>query len=131
MLSKASLHLQMENLKQTHHLTPIPKEDWPEFVVKEMKSRPIEAWRSREFLVQIYIENGFERLTAMRSEITPQGKWKDGISWDELQRLKFECGRGDRWAVECYPPDSEVVNVNNLRHLWLLPSAPEYGWRKK
>lgn len=45
-------------------------------------------------------------------------------------RLKAECGRGDKWAVELYPPDEAVVNVANIRHLWLLPEPPAFGWNR-
>jgi hypothetical protein len=30
--------------------------------------------------------------------------------------------------VEVYPPDEAVVNVANIRHLWLLAEAPAYAW---
>jgi hypothetical protein len=28
-----------------------------------------------------------------------------------------------------YPPVDEIVNVANMRHLWLLDEAPPYAWR--
>ncbi len=45
-------------------------------------------------------------------------------SWDELQRVKNEIAGPERLAVECYPPQSEVINMENARHLWVLPA----GW---
>ncbi len=45
-------------------------------------------------------------------------------SWDELQRIKNEIAGPERLAVECYPPQDEVVNKENARHLWVLP----VGW---
>lgn len=56
------------------------------------------------------------------------GRWADGISWDDLQRVKYEIGRGDQWAVEMFPPDDEVTNVANMRHLWII-ATPSFGWR--
>ena len=56
--------------------------------------------------------------------------WGANLTWDEMQRLKSECGRSNRWAVEVFPPSDEVVNVANMRHLWLLPGIPPYGWSR-
>jgi len=67
------------------------------------------------------------RISINRTEITNDGGWKDGISWEELMRIKSEIGYGEMWAVECFPPDSAVVNVANIRHLWIVP-APSFGW---
>lgn len=42
-------------------------------------------------------------------------------------------GYGDRDAVEAYPKNSDVVNVANIRHLWILPNHADLPvfWRKK
>lgn len=110
-------------------LEPIPPENWPP--PRLGAPYPIEALRSRSFLVQIFDEpSGVPRMTVNRAELARGGAWRQDISWDDLQRLKREAGYGDRWAVECYPADAAVVNVANMRHLWLLPEAPAYGWRK-
>ncbi len=45
-------------------------------------------------------------------------------SWEELQRVKNEIAGLERLAVECYPPQSAVINAENIRHLWVLPP----GW---
>lgn len=88
-------------------------------------------WRSRGFLVQVYVEaGGIERLSVSRTTLREDGRWEDGLSWDDLQRLKGECGRGDRVAVEVYPPNAEIVNDANMRHLWVLPVAPSFMWRR-
>jgi hypothetical protein len=34
-------------------------------------------------------------------------------------------------AVEVYPKDSDIVNVANMRHLWLVDDKTNIGWRKK
>jgi hypothetical protein len=95
-----------------------------------MTRPPREVWRSAGFLVQVYHEGLYARLTVCRAALNPTGtRWADGISWDELQRLKRECGRGDQWAVECFPPDEQVVNDANMRHLWLI-AEPPYGWKR-
>lgn len=92
---------------------------------------PIEAWRSRGFLVQIFEEaEGILRMSVCRTSVT-KGQWTENITWDELQRLKSESGRGDREAVEIYPPDGDVVNVANMRHLWILSTRTSFSWRTK
>jgi len=121
-----------QNRSQPAALAPIPRDQWPP--QRPGAPFPIEAFRSREFLVQIFDEPSGLRMsvnrTALKGFRDGQPLWRDGISWDELQRLKAEAGYADRWAVECYPPESEIVNVANLRHLWLLPEAPAYGWQR-
>ena len=90
---------------------------------------PKRAWASRTHLVQLFDDRGTDRLSICRADIDNRGMWLDGITWDELQRIKSEIGYGDRWAVEIFPPDDKVINVANLRHLWLLPSSPDFGWK--
>lgn len=51
---------------------------------------------------------------------------------NDLQRLKRECGRGDLDAVEVYPRDCDVVNVANMRHLFVFESCLlPYVWRRR
>ena len=95
------------------------------------KGAPIKAWRNKEFLVQLYDQEGHSRLSINRSDVNKDGNWKEGISWDQLMKLKNQAGFEDQWAVEVFPPDSSVVNVANIRHLFLLPEAPEFAWRKE
>jgi hypothetical protein len=108
-------------------LVDIPRDKWPSTLYGL-----IAAKRSRDFLVQIYAEpDGIIRLSIQRCQIDLNtGSWLDGITWDELQHLKTLAGYGDRVAVEIYPPDSEVVNIANIRHLWLLNEAPAFMWQK-
>ena len=91
---------------------------------------PFAQWRSREFVVQAFeVPGGVIRLSVNRTHIDPSTmRWVDGITWDDLQRLKSEAGYGDREAVEVYPPDSCVVDVANIRHLWVLPERLHFSW---
>ena len=94
------------------------------------KAKLLRAFRNRYFLAQIYREpNGFLRLTVQRCAIDKRGMWVDGITWDEMMTVKSMIGMSDRWAVEVYPPTDEIVNVANMRHLFLLADAPAYAWR--
>lgn len=107
---------------------------WPEAEERAekmaMKLRPFEVWRSRDFLAQLYEErSGFVRVSVNRTHQPDGQDWAEGISWDDLQRVKREIGRADAWAVEVYPADAEVVNEANMRHLWLLGEAPPFAWQ--
>ncbi|MCC7414384.1 MAG: hypothetical protein IT495_22405 [Gammaproteobacteria bacterium] len=118
--------LDRENAKQPARMTPVPREHWLSVRVPP----GIESvWRSRDFLAQLYTHESVPRLSVCRTGLRGD-RWQDGIEWDDLMRVKSECGFGDRWAVECYPPESEVVNVANMRHLWLLDAPPTFGWKR-
>lgn len=118
--------LASDNRKWPAVLTRVPKAAWPESAPRLM----VELWRSRSFLVQVHQEaDGYERLSVCRTEHDGDS-WRDGITWEELMQVKRECGRGHRDALEVYPADRDVVNVANMRHLW-LPLAPVwFAWRK-
>lgn len=90
------------------------------------------VWQSREYLATLWVEvNGQRRLTVNRTQLDRKsGSWREGVSWDALQLVKSQCGFGDWWAVEVYPPDAHVVDVAAMRHLWLLPGEPEFGWKR-
>jgi hypothetical protein len=106
------------------YLIEVPRACWP-FDSPSLKR----VWRSRHHLVHVYDEPGdIVRLSICRAEVNGQ-RWADGIPWDVLQKLKKQCGFGDRAAVEVFPPDSDVVNVANMRHLWVLPQPPAFMWR--
>ena len=110
-------------------LRRVPESEWPDVAYPP---GIVAVWRSRAFLVQVFAGPagvGVVRLSVCRTSLQASGRWEDGIAWDDLQRLKRECGYGDRAAVEVYPPDSEVVNDANMRHLWVLPEPPPFMWR--
>lgn len=56
------------------------------------------------------------------------GKWlqvwrkdgNDGITWDQLQEVKDLVFGEEATAVEIFPASSQVVNLLNVRHLWVL-----------
>ena len=118
-----------ENMKWGPALQLIERREWPASC-HTMRTPPGEVWRSSGFLLQVYYErDGIERLTVCRAAVDVSGNWRSEITWDELQRLKRECGRGDRYAVELFPADADVVNVSNMRHLWVLLEPPPFAWR--
>ncbi len=120
--------LRRENAKYGASMVVIPKEQWPP---SGGKVEPVRVFRSRDFLCQEFIEAGATRLSICRAELDMKtGRWRDGITWDELMQVKRQCGYGNAWAVEIFPPDAEVVNVANMRHLFVVPTAPSFAWRK-
>lgn len=123
--------LQRANAKLPAVLQPVPREQWPSTPV-DMNKIPYALWRSRDFLVQCFQEaDGVTRLSVARTELDIQtGRWKDGISWDDLQLIKRQVGLGTYMAVEVFPADRDIVNVANMRHLWVLRDPLRIGWRK-
>lgn len=125
---KSLAQLRRDNRKWPTALRKIPRDEWPPL---RLGIRPaIELWRSSRFAVQIFEEEGgFERMSVNRTSVEGN-RWRDGITWDELQSLKRECNRGRRAAVEIFPPDDSLVDVANIRHLWVYPEgeAPDFMW---
>lgn len=121
--------LERENAKQPDCLQEIPRAQWPANAPPTI----MRVFRSRDFLVQEYeppSAHVISRLSVCRTSISGS-RWKDGITWDELQRIKSECGYGNTDAIEIYPADDDVVNVANMRHLWILDSRIPFAWRKQ
>lgn len=99
------------------------------------KHPPTHVWQSCKYLVQLFDEQPFQwietrRMTVCRTTLGDDGRWQDGLSWDELQDIKREIGFGDWYGLEIYPRDVDVVNVANMRHLWLLAVPLDLGWFK-
>ena len=123
--------LERDNAKLPANLQPVPKAQWPAYPAFADKI-PYSVWRSRFFLVQCYAEqDGITRLSVVRSVIEPTtGRWRDGITWEELQTIKREVGFQDYMAVEIYPADRNIINVANMRHLWVMRDPLPFGWKK-
>jgi len=45
---------------------------------------------------------------------------RDGIPWDHLQAIKNLVCDPDTLMVEFYPPENQVINDVNRRHLWAI-----------
>lgn len=96
---------------------------------KAFENAPIKVYQNDEFLVQIYkLDNEPTRLTVNKVK-RKNNDWVDGITWDQLMHVKRLVGYADKCAVEIYPPDKDVVNVANMRHLWVV-DMPEFAWAK-
>jgi hypothetical protein len=112
-------------------MVELPEGSWPERSGASV--RPVRVFRSRTDLVQMFAEeHGAIRLSITSCDFRiSDGEWLEGYTWDRLMEIKAECGFADRWAVEIYPPAASVVNVANMRHLWLLREAPPFAWKKR
>lgn len=109
-------------------LVVVPEEKWP---LNANTKNLVKVWRSRTHLVQGYddgMPNQLIRLSVNRTILGKDGRWNDGITWDELQALKGQAGYSDYSAIEIYPTNRSIVNVANMRHLWVLKEHLKMGW---
>lgn len=98
----------------------------------EQKSRPnapINVYKNDEFLVQIYNLDGEPTRITVNKTKRKGNNWADGITWDQLMQVKRLVGFAKHCAIEIYPPDEHIVNVANIRHLWVV-DMPEFIWKK-
>lgn len=127
--SVARAYLREQNKKWPMRLAVVPREEWPNAMLA-MRAAPDAVWRSRTILVQRYPKsNGAIRLSISRTEMEEGGGWAQDLSWERLQEIKEELGYGPMCAVEIFPPEADVVNVANMRHLWIVDHAPDFMWR--
>lgn len=107
-------------------LKPVLREHWP---MAEGDDKRIAVWLSRKYLAQVFQESNCLRISINKTS-TKGNRWDDGLTWDELQQIKHDIGYGNMLAVEIYPRDCDVVNVANMRHLWLPEFPLPFGWRR-
>lgn len=122
-------HAKQITRRFTDELRDVPSAEWPS-VTGPM---PMRVLASRKLLVMVYAErHAICRLSICRPILGCDGRWVDGLSWDELQEAKWAAGFGDAMAVEVYPPDADVVCVANMRHLFVIEAAAApFAWRKQ
>ena len=72
--------------------------------------------------IRMHVIQGLDGIVAR--ENVPLGHLMvehDGtITWDQLQIVKNEVWGPEARAIEVYPPEDQVVNTGNYRHLWRL-----------
>lgn len=101
----------------------IPYEQWPS---SQQDPRRSEVWLDEGFLAQVFREDG----DILRVSVNRVFVGEDGITWEELMEVKRRIGRGEDYAVEVLPRDRDIVNVANMRHIWIMPH-PVCGWFKE
>ena len=111
--------MKIKDFKEVH------KSEWPHNNNKALKK----VYLNGQFLVQEFHEEHVIRLTINQTSRKGNNR-KDGITWDQLQEIKSKVGYADKCAVEVYPEDANVVNVSNMRHLFILPMRPDFAWTK-
>lgn len=74
----------------------------------------IGAWESPEFGAAAFKDGEAIRLDIFRQDM------KDGITWDQLRKIKNECGYANCDAVEFFPAEESVINTGNYRHLYIF-----------
>lgn len=120
--------------KKPKQLTEIPRSEWtPEALALPVAKQPSTVWLSRKYLVQAHpfehADYGSMTRLSINSIKRNRKGWHDGLTWDELQAIKAEVGYGDTYAIEVYPRQRHLVNVANIRHLWLFHDThPLVGW---
>jgi hypothetical protein len=127
---KAIKKIQGEHLKTlglTDELRPWPREKWPP---QMGESNRMNVFVSKRFMVQVFDEgNGMVRLSINRVAFNGES-WDADITWEELQQIKNDVGYWHRDAVEIFPADKDVVNLANMRHLWVFPCLLNFAWRR-
>jgi hypothetical protein len=123
--------VERESMKFTDKMRQVPENEWPVMAPTTGKypSIPLSVWRSKKFLACVWQEpTGYIRISIHRTIIDSSYQFVDGICWDDLQRIKNEIGFSDKDCIELYPAESDVVNVANIRHLFVLPEKSPYNW---
>ena len=129
-LSHIRVNIASESAK--YHITKFTECPIPEGLDDGTEgSKLIKIYRSYIYLVQVYNQNGAIRISVNKTHIDDNGSWLQGISWDDLMLIKRLIGYGDFDAVEVYPKDQDVVNVANMRHLFILNEPLDFIWRSK
>ncbi|MFV1982989.1 MAG: hypothetical protein ACC657_05550 [Thiohalomonadales bacterium] len=118
--------LNKENKKYSKYLTLIDKSKWYK---ENAKVSPVKVWRSNRFMVQLFDCNPL-RLSINRTMINQDEHWIDGITWDEIQTIKKQCGYENQCAIEFYPPAFDLVCDFNMRHIWILDKPLDFMWQK-
>lgn len=121
-----TLKIYSENLK------PITEQDYKERTGTGFPEHILKCYISRYFFVQIYhFPEKPIRISICRNELKTDGRWADNISWEELQIIKNEVGYPNSDCVEIYPAKADIINVANMRHLWVMDKKLSYAWRNK
>lgn len=128
----AAAYAKAEAAKRPATLYEVPKERWPPRYRLDPDA-PTHVWESRKYLVQMFDVEPFQdidtrRLTVSRVTLKDDGHWDENLTWEELMQVKREIGYSHWYAVEIYPRDKDIVNVANMRHLWMLARPLNLGW---
>jgi hypothetical protein len=130
-LRAAQAFIRDENKRWPAHLVKVPPDQWSHMGPSEYAKKVRFVWRSNRLLVQVCEEPGvIARVSVNRTLLGDDGRFVDGLTWEDLQAVKDAVGFAGFDAVEVYPRAADIVNVANMRHLWVLfdDSLP-FAWR--
>lgn len=120
------------------HIAKMPVQPVQIPVPDLMADRVLAVWQCKEYTAQLWKPDNPEitpnllgRLSVNKNKLRPDGTYETGFTWDTLQRVKLECGMGDHSAVEVFPATRNLINVSNMRHLWVfkLGVTLPFEWR--
>lgn len=72
------------------------------------------VWQDHQFYVAAFQDDCCIRMDIVRHDI------EDGITWDEIRKIKEQCGFGDVDAIEFYPAEKDIINTGNIRHIYIF-----------
>lgn len=81
----------------------------------------VTSWGNERFTV---IVAGAEADGPLHVSVHDHGR-NAQIPWRILQRIKNEVAGPDRWACEWFPPEGNLMDEANERHLWVWPEGVE------
>lgn len=84
------------------------------WVEKSMQvARPVQRWENDVYMVSVFHESPFVRLSICRKDEQPCHNWRD------FQQIKNELVGPNYEAVELYPSERRLVDTSNQYHLWV------------
>jgi hypothetical protein len=85
-------------------------------------------WRSRWHLAIHWKRDGHEYLNMHRVEMDQTGMWLPGITWEDMQAIKQQCGFGLMVGHVLFPSNYDPV-PQNIYTMWLhdpiVPPPPK------
>lgn len=104
-------------------MTKLDRKDWP--AIFSIESEALDVWLSKDYLAILYQQriDGKKRLTVNKTHKNGK-RYRDGITWDELFRIKNECLGPDVWCIENYPSQDKLIDLENQRHLFIMDEPP-------
>jgi hypothetical protein len=135
----AASYTRREARNRPERLTMVDREQWPQRGEAEAKTR-IAVFVSKRFLVQIFTAPdlvvggetiGVFRMSVNRVTLSKGGRFDGDITWNEMNQIKRDVGFSQRYALEVFPTDYDLVDVANMRHLWVLDRPLPLGWFTK
>lgn len=98
-----------------NHLLRELGNDWPQR--SGMRRACLNAIYSVQFFIRASAWGDIDHLIVRRHDGQPD------IPWSHMQRLKDELCGVERVAIEVFPPQSQLVDDANCRHIWCLPDG--------